>query len=72
MTADSQIEALGTQSKAEGLLTKFDLAARLQLSVRTVDTWMRKGRLPYLKVGEKTVRFRWPDVVEKLQTHRVN
>jgi excisionase family DNA binding protein len=77
METDSQIEtASGTQQaeaeRSQGLLTKYNLAQRLQLSVRTVDTWMRAGRLPYLKVGEKTVRFRWPDVVEKLKTYRVN
>jgi hypothetical protein len=72
MEADSQIETLGTQSKAEGLLTKLDLAARLQLSPRTIDTLMSKRLLPFIKVGQKTVRFRWPDVVEKLKAHRVN
>jgi len=32
---------------------------------------MRKGKLPYLKIG-KTVLFRWQDVLEKLNSFRVN
>ena len=38
---------------------------------RTVDNWMRQGRLPFIRVG-KTVRFRWPDVLKKLSAYRVN
>jgi excisionase family DNA binding protein len=55
----------------ERLLTKRELAGRLRVSTRTVDDWMRAKRLAYLKCG-KTVRFRWRDVLEKLNTFRVN
>jgi excisionase family DNA binding protein len=53
------------------LLDKPELAVRLRISKRTVDAWMKKRRLPFIKVG-KTVRFRWPDVLEKLSEYRVN
>jgi excisionase family DNA binding protein len=53
------------------LLVKRELATKLKRSVRTVDAWMREGKLPYLKIG-KTVLFRWADVLAKLQTFRVN
>jgi excisionase family DNA binding protein len=53
------------------LLDKPELAVRLRISKRTVDAWMKKRRLPFIKVG-KTVRFRWPDVLEKLSDYRVN
>jgi excisionase family DNA binding protein len=56
---------------SDGLLSKRGLAPKLQISTRTLDDWMRKGRIPFLKVG-KTVRFRWPDVLEKLGQFRVN
>jgi len=56
---------------SDGLLTKRELAARLRRSTRTTDDWMRKGKLPYLKIG-KTVLFRWQDVLEKLNSFRVN
>jgi len=56
---------------SDGLLTKRELAARLRKSTWTTDDWMRKGKLPYLKIG-KTVLFRWQDVLEKLNSFRVN
>jgi excisionase family DNA binding protein len=73
MGSDSQT-ALGTQQIqiAEGLLTKFEISSRLRISTRSVDEWMRKGRIPYIKIGGKTVRFRWDDVLEKLSAYRVN
>jgi excisionase family DNA binding protein len=54
-----------------GLLRKRELAERLAISKRTLDVWMQKGRIPFLKVG-RSVRFRLPDVLEKLQSFRVN
>jgi hypothetical protein len=60
-----------TDRAIDGLLLKRELAVKIRRSVRTVDLWMRQGKLPYLKVG-KTVLFRWPDVLEKLNAYRVN
>ena len=54
-----------------GLLTKPEVAIKLRRSRRTVDLWMRQKKIPYFKVG-KTVLFRWPDVLEKLNAYRVN
>jgi excisionase family DNA binding protein len=54
-----------------GLLRKRELAEKLAISKRTLDIWMQKGRIPSLKVG-RSVRFHLPDVLEKLQTFRVN
>jgi excisionase family DNA binding protein len=54
-----------------GLLTKPEVAVKLRRSRRTVEVWMREGKLPYLKIG-KTVLFRWRDVLEKLNAFRVN
>ena len=56
---------------SDGLLTKRELATRLRVSTRTVDHYMRSGRLCFVKLG-KTVRFRWLDVLEKLNAYRVN
>jgi excisionase family DNA binding protein len=58
-------------SATDGLLNKWQLAEKLGIGKRTVDLWMREKRLPFIKVG-KTVRFRWPDVLEKLNAYRVN
>jgi hypothetical protein len=56
---------------SDGLLLKRELAVKIRRSPRTVDLWMRQGKLPYLKIG-KTVLFRWSDVLEKLGQFRVN
>ncbi len=58
-------------SADETLLNKPALARRLNKSVRTVDDWMKRGRLPYIKVG-RSVLFRWGTVLEKLEAFRVN
>jgi excisionase family DNA binding protein len=55
----------------DGLLSKREVAARLRISPRTLDLWMRKKRLPFLKIG-KTVRFRMSAVMEKLNQFEVN
>jgi len=68
ITKDNQAD----ENTRDGLLTKKQIAARLGVSRRTVDSYMRLGRLPFLKLGKKTVRFRWADVLEKLRSYRVN
>ena len=57
--------------EADNLLTKRELACRLRVSVRTVDEWMRRGRIAYFKIG-KTCRFRYSVVLDKLENFRVN
>jgi len=64
-------DAQTTDRASDGLLLKPELAVRLRRSPRTVDLWMRQGKLPYLKIG-KSVLFRWSDVLEKLGQFRVN
>jgi excisionase family DNA binding protein len=60
-----------SRSADEILLDKPGIARRLNKSVRTVDAWMKRGRLPYIKVG-RSVLFRWGTVLEKLEAFRVN
>jgi excisionase family DNA binding protein len=55
----------------DGLLSKKEVAARLRISPRTLDQWMRKKRVPFFKVG-KTVRFRFAAVLQKLKQFEVN
>mgnify|MGYP003323501358 CR=1 FL=1 len=50
------------------LLTKNELAMKMCVKLRTIDNWMKDGRLPYLKIG-KTVRFEYTSVMEKLKTY---
>ena len=63
--------AMANDRASVGLLRKRELAEKLAISKRTLDVWMQKGRIPFLKVG-RSVRFRLPDVLEKLNAFRVN
>jgi excisionase family DNA binding protein len=47
---------LSTQPALPRSLTKRQLAAELDVSIRTVDTWMQLRKIPYRKVG-RMVRF---------------
>jgi excisionase family DNA binding protein len=38
-------------------LTKEELGIVLNISPRTIENWMRKRRIPYLKIGKRTRRF---------------
>ena len=67
----NKMQDTAVDGSSDGLLNKWQLAAKLGVGKRTVDAWMKKRRLPFIKCG-KTVRFRWPDVLEKLNEFRVN
>jgi hypothetical protein len=67
----TQIEQNGIDRASDTVLTKPELATKLRRSARTVDSWMKQGKLPYFKLG-KSVLFRWPDVLQKLNEFRVN
>jgi excisionase family DNA binding protein len=65
-TSDTQGQP-PTQSADEILLDKPGIARRLNKSLRTVDDWMKRGRLPYIKVG-RSVLFRWGRSARKVRT----
>jgi len=48
------------------LIDKKELAKRLQVTPRTIETWMKEKRLPYMKMN-RSVRFDWNDVLESLK-----
>jgi hypothetical protein len=52
----------------EELLNKEQLRHRLNLpSVRGVDEMVKRRKIPVIRIGHRTVRFRWPDVVVALE-----
>ena len=71
LTATSDTQGQQSSQSADEILDKPKLARRLDKSVRTIDAWMKNGRLPYCKVG-RSVLFRWGAVLEKLESFRVN
>ena len=50
------------------MLTKEELAAKLKVTVRTVENWQHDGFLPGVKIAN-VVRFHWPEVVEHLKAN---
>jgi hypothetical protein len=52
----TKLTDLSTQPALPRSLTKRQLAAELDVSIRTVDTWMQLRKIPYRKVG-RMVRF---------------
>ena len=58
----------------EGLIGKQELARRPNKTVRTVDSWMEKGLLQYIKMPGRrgAVLFKWSDVLAALERFRVN
>jgi len=65
------LDSAAAEGASDGLDTIKTLAPKLRRSPRTVQAWMRAGKLPYLKIG-KTVLFRWSDVLRALDRFRVN
>ena len=71
MLSTEQLPSPAASVTEDGLLTKRTIAPKLEIKPRTLDEWMRQGRIPYIKIG-KSVRFRWADVVAKLNGYRMN
>ena len=56
------------RNASEEMLTKKELAARMKVTVRTIENWQRRGVLPFVKV-QKVVLFQWTDVIEHLRAN---
>ena len=54
----------------EPFIGKCEVARRLNRSLKTVNNWMRRGFLPYYKLGHR-VSFRWSEVLEHLQANHL-
>jgi len=59
-------------TEPEPFIKKAEVARRLQKTVRTVDNLMKRGILPYYKIG-RSVTFKWSEIASQLaQTCRVS
>lgn len=52
--------------EGERFFTKPEVARLLKVSVRCVTKMMRRGQLPYLKIGKRMVRLRLGDIERRL------
>jgi excisionase family DNA binding protein len=56
---------LNKLTPAEGWASKQETAKHLKISLGTLSHWMKKGVLPYVKIG-KGVRFKLSQVDEAM------
>ena len=56
-----------TATATTDLLTLDELATRLKMHPDTVRRLKRDGTIPALVLGHRTLRFSWPDVLDKLR-----
>ena len=49
----------------EGWVSKKGVAEHFNISVRSIDNWMKRGMLPYIRTG-KSVRFKLSEAEETL------
>jgi len=62
---ETHLKDSGQAMTPEGFINKAEVAKRIGRTVRTVDTWMKMGILPYYK-PDRSVLFRWADVEQHI------
>ncbi len=72
MTSEPNLlTSAAANNSIEPFINKREVAKRLGNTTRTVDNMMRRGLLPYYKIG-RSVAFKWSEVEAHLaQTCRV-
>lgn len=61
MKKTKQPQIKPAEAAGEPYITKAEVGRRLAIKPRTVDAWLRSGRLVHFKLG-RAVRFKWSDV----------
>lgn len=46
----------------ESLPERRDIARRYRVCLRTVDRWVKERKIPHIRIGKRSVRFRWEAV----------
>ena len=64
----SELATSQSPAPPEGFIDKSEIARRLNKTIRTVDNWMKRGLLPYYKIGRSVV-FKWSDVETHLKAN---
>jgi len=58
-----------TPESSPRLLTVDEVGLRLGVSRRSLWKWIRAGRIPVVRLGERTVRIREADLVGFVEDH---
>ena len=56
------------ENPCDEILTKEDLAAKMKVSVATIENWIRGGHLPVIQ-RLNVIRFYWPDVLAHIRAN---
>jgi excisionase family DNA binding protein len=60
------------ENSSECFISKAEVATRLGKTARTIEHWMQRGVIPYLKLGRgrrATVLFKWADIEAHLKSN---
>jgi len=57
-----------TRREFEEYIDKRECARRMGRTVRSIDTYMAAGVIPFYKLG-RTVMFKWSEVDQHIQAH---
>jgi excisionase family DNA binding protein len=60
-----------TMSEQPVLLTKKEVAVLIRKSVRTVESWMKQGLLPHMKLAGRSVLFDREVILANLSKYQV-
>jgi excisionase family DNA binding protein len=73
--ADKQTRSAALITKTPDLnsevLDKYGAAMFLGFSGRTLDTWIQKRRIPYVKLPGGSIRFRRSQLIEFLKKYEI-
>ena len=50
---------------------KYDLAKYFNVTLRTIDRWVKERRIPSIQMGSRCTRFEWPAVKKAVARHLV-
>jgi excisionase family DNA binding protein len=64
--------AASVSNVADCFIPKAEVARRLGKTARTVEQWMQRGVIPYIKIGKgrrASVLFKWTDIEAHLKAN---
>ena len=69
---DKRAAATKTPNPDSEVLDKYGASIFLGFSSRTLDTWISKKRIPYIKLPGGSIRFRRSQLIEFLKKYEVS
>jgi predicted site-specific integrase-resolvase len=63
----SVAKSAALSSSFDGLIRERACAKHLNISHRTLEEWRKKGKVPYLHITSRSIRYRLADVLQALR-----